>query len=54
MSIEAIPGLIDYWHDRYLHELCTRQRIIETLVLPMTPEEKLAEIAKVATWRTDG
>ncbi len=48
--LEARPGLLDYWHDRYTHELITRHQIIEVLALPVSAEEKVAEIARIATW----
>lgn len=53
MSIESPSGLIDYWHDLYVWEMNTRHAILDVLTLPMTAEEKLAEIARVAIWRRE-
>ena len=44
-------SLIDYWHDLYMHEVITRHNILEVLQLPVSPEEKLKEIDRIAHWR---
>lgn len=51
MSIETKPGLIDYWHDLYMHEVIVRHNIMEVLQLTVSNEEKLAEIDRIAHWR---
>ena len=52
--IEARPGLIDYWHDRYMHELTVRHQILAALKLPVSMDERLAEIDRLANWRLPG